>query len=170
MWHSKVSLIHSRKVTSISPPWRWSWRITQNRKVSTGMPVWWGGYSGKPTCFGYKVKIQHGLTNVLVEHHPNVGGIISNKYIESDVQNPQAMGHLANPVCLHMIWTWWIPHMNLAIFIPSEHEEIAGITMVYIPSGKLLHNYGKSHVEWETHLFLCPFSVAMLNIVQFTRG
>ena len=60
--------------------------------------------------------------------------------------------------------------MNLAMFIPSEHEEIAGVTMVYIPSGKLLHNYGKSHVEWETHLFLCPFSVAMLNIVKLPEG
>ena len=33
-----------------------------------------------------------------------------------------------------------------------------------LPSGKLLHNYGKiHHFWWETPLFQWPFSIAMLN-------
>ena len=37
-----------------------------------------------------------GLVNVLIEHHPNIGDIISNRYLKVMFKIPQ-MGHLPNP-------------------------------------------------------------------------
>ena len=44
-----------------------------------------------------KDHVNQGLVNVLIEHHPNIGDIISNRYLKVMFKIPQ-MGHLPNPV------------------------------------------------------------------------
>ena len=55
------------------------------------------------------------------------------------------------------IW-WWLNHIENMFFWEMGH----------LPSGKLLHNYGKSpFYSWENPLFQWPFSIANC---QITRG
>ena len=43
--------------------------------------------------------LEQGLVNVLIEHHPDIGDIISNRYLEiGDVKQIPKMGHLPTPV------------------------------------------------------------------------
>ena len=47
-------------------------------------------------------KVMQGLVNVLIEHHPNIGDIISNRYLKVMLQKNK-MGHLPNPA---MVVKW----------------------------------------------------------------
>ena len=42
------------------------------------------------------IPINQGLVNVLIEHHPNIGDIISNRYLKGMFQIPK-LGHLPSP-------------------------------------------------------------------------
>jgi hypothetical protein len=48
------------------------------------------------------------LVNVLIEHHPNIGDIISNRYLKVMFKSPK-MGLLPNPVSSkESITGWWV--------------------------------------------------------------
>ena len=50
----------------------------------------------------------------------------------------------------------------------QTYENFQGFISPWLPSGNLLHSYGKfHHFSWENSLFLWPFSIAFC---KFTRG
>ena len=49
-----------------------------------------------PPCLSYQ-----GLVNVLIEHHPNIGNIISNRYLKVMFKIPKK-GHLPTPGKCHV--------------------------------------------------------------------
>ena len=62
--------------------------------------------------------IEQGLVNVLIEHHPTIGDIITNKYLEVMFKIPKT-GHLPTPVESLRISqpvfsqsTWWFPSLS----------------------------------------------------------